>query len=59
MVHGQEVKGQIVFGGDYQAWEFTGQAGDIVTIRMFQDGGTSLNPYLALFRPKRQSSVRR
>ena len=51
LVYGQEAKGQIVFAGDYQDWKFSGQAGDIITIRMFEDGGASLSPYVQLFDP--------
>ena len=49
--YGQEVTGEIVNLGDYQDWTFTGEAGDIVTIRMSQYGGASLFPHVELLDP--------
>ena len=51
IAYGQEVKGQIAFKDDYQDLKFTGQVGDTVTIHSIQDGGASLQPYLALMDP--------
>ena len=49
--YGQTVTGQIAFSNDYQNWQFTGQAGDVITIQMVQDGGASLKPEVELFDP--------
>jgi len=51
--YGQEVIGQIKFPGDYEEWTFTGQAGDIITIHTFQNGGASLYPEVELLDPSR------
>ena len=51
ITYGEEVSGQINFDGDYQSWTFTGQAGNIVTIQMVQNGGASLYPYEVIYDP--------
>jgi hypothetical protein len=56
IVYGQEVKGQIDFQDDYQDWKFTGQAGDIITIHMVEDGGASLYPQVYLLDPSGSSA---
>ena len=49
--YGQLVATSIAKSGDYQDRKFTGQAGDIITIHMVQNGGASLSPYVALWDP--------
>jgi uncharacterized protein YvpB len=49
IAYGDEVTGQIVFSGDYQDYKFQGTAGDVITIRMSQDGGASLYPLVQLW----------
>jgi len=51
IAYGQTVTGEIVVTSDYDEWQFTGQAGDMITIRMLQAGGASLPPWLALIDP--------
>jgi hypothetical protein len=51
ILYGQEVKGNIAFSDDYQDIKFSGNAGDIITIHMVQDGGASLQPSIALIDP--------
>jgi hypothetical protein len=50
-VYGQPVTGIIAQTGDYQDWTFTGQAGDVITIRGVQNGGASLAPGIKLLDP--------
>jgi hypothetical protein len=49
--YGQVVIGKITNSGDYQDWTFTGQAGDVITIRGVQNGGASLAPGIKLLDP--------
>jgi curved DNA-binding protein CbpA len=49
MTYGQSVTGQIEFSGDYENWKFSGQAGDIITIHIIQNGSASLEPNIQLF----------
>jgi hypothetical protein len=54
IAYGQDVKGQITIPTDYQEWAFDGQAEDIITIRVVQDGGASLSyPDIDLLDPTR------
>lgn len=51
IAYGQEATGQITLNRDYDFWEFTGSAGDVITIRLSQDGGATLDPKFRLIDP--------
>jgi hypothetical protein len=51
LAYGASVTGEIGFAGDYAEYVFTGQADDVVTIRVTQVGGASLGPYVYLNDP--------
>jgi hypothetical protein len=49
--YGQQVTGRILVTGDYDVWRFSGQAGEVITIRLLQEGGATLPPKVVLLDP--------
>ncbi len=48
IAYGQSVGGYIAYGG-IDSWSFYGSAGDVISITMYADGGSSLDTYLWLY----------
>lgn len=51
MAYGQEVISRITVPRGTEDWKFTGQAGEIITIRIFQEGSAALDPGVTLLDP--------
>ncbi|MBI5289537.1 MAG: M48 family metalloprotease [Chloroflexi bacterium] len=51
IAYNSEAVGEIALTGDYQEWTFEGHEGDIVTIRMLEEGSASLPPRFVLLDP--------